>query len=59
MNLRKKQVPVVEQATRNVLTPKKKQCKRCGTAHKFGKCVRHGAPLVTNVAAEITMLQSV
>ena len=43
MNLRKKQVPVVEQATRNALTPKKKQCKRCGTAHKFRECPAWGA----------------
>ena len=43
MNLRKKQVPVVEQTTRNALTPKKKQCKRCGTAHKFRECPAWGA----------------
>ena len=43
MNLRKKQVPVVEQATRNALTPKKKQCKRYGTAHKFRECPAWGA----------------
>ena len=43
MNLRKKQVPVVEQATRNALTPKKKQCKRCGTSHKFRECSAWGA----------------
>ena len=33
----------MEQATRNVLTPKKKQCKRCGTAHKFRECPAWGA----------------
>ena len=42
MNPRRKQVPVVEQATRNVQTPKQKQCKRCGTAHKFRECPARG-----------------
>ena len=33
----------MEQATRNALTPKKKQCRRCGTAHKFRECPAWGA----------------
>ena len=39
----KKQVPVVEQATKNAQTRKKKQCKRCGTAHMFRECPAWGA----------------